>query len=247
MKSNYTPTGKPKVSQSNALGIKKAKVFRIKKTDDRLTEAYLLLVRTELPSMVFFIHLLKTTNYLFTAYHLQNDNNMNKSSENKAVFSEFYATYFFDDLAFDWPYHFCFKNISFNGKNKLFGLDDTAKFRITEENIPTTNPTDLPNQTFLPFDFEEENQHEEHLFSKGNFEIEEWNDFIKEMKSHSISLQNNFNYVFPIEIFSYQALKPFFLHLHKLDILQYQMVKYDQVKNIETFAAILQEENQRTR
>ncbi len=248
MKIKYNKNGIPRVQQSNALGIKKTKVLNIKKTDKRLKEAYLLLIRTDLLTPSFFIHLRKSTNYLFTAYHQDNQNNSDKSANNRTLFSDFYTTYFFDDLAMDRNCHFCFKNISFDGKNKLFGSDNLAKFHIIPEIYkPINSFGDLPNQTYLAFDFEDDETEtqEDELSLNKDLELEEWNKFIQKMKEHSVFLKNKFDFVFSMDIITYHALKPFFLQLHKLTILQYQMIKYEQVENIETFASILQEENQK--
>jgi hypothetical protein len=169
-------------------------------------------VRTNSEPLDFFANIYRYSDYLFQL----SEQTLNvgeeplcfsfQSFEHKDILSEHTA--------------FCIVNKSMEKPQYLLGIDKNACYFLPQKRTK--------NQ--ISFSFE----HNVEETEKGR-EEDDWEFFKKNMQDTSVNLMGKIDYLFPVEIQTYEILKSLFLKFSDLNFLNHQFINSKHIKDIGSF------------
>jgi hypothetical protein len=174
-------------------------------------------IRTKLELLDFFSHIFLQTNYLFQ---------LSKSSLGMLIQNNYFSFRIFEyQDAFSDNLAFCIVNKSMHHEQYLFGKEEkNASFVLHQKYWKQSK-----NQ--LSLSFENDETAEEEM----DREKKDWNLFKTAMEKFSINLTGNIDYIFPVEIRTYEILKPLFLHLSRMRFLNYTLINPKDISRLDSF------------
>ena len=202
------------MEKRDIFGKKQYKELLIQPAKINLSHYCFIAIRTELEqSLNFFTSIYQNTNYLFqlskSVFDIDVDDNCFsfRSFEFKDTVSEHSA--------------FCLVNKSVRKKQYLFGKDDKRSCYI------------LPKQKTknqISFSFQQENEPTEKSIDEND-----WDLFKRNIQDTSVNLMDKIDYIFPVEIRTYEILKPLFLNLPNIPFLNHQFIDPKNIRDMDTF------------
>ena len=119
---------------------------------------------------------------------------------------------------------FYLQNTGFESDRTILGYGDNALIPIKRQKRKPKN------QISLYFEEKETDSTEEE-----NSEIQDWHDFKDNLYRNSVDILGKIDYLFPIQIETYEIVKPFLQHLPKMHEVNYMLLEPEQIKNAATF------------
>jgi hypothetical protein len=195
-------------------GKKYYKELSIKPAKQNMAHHCFIAVRTELEPLEFFADIFQQTNYLFQ---------LSRSALEVVSKTDYFSfrSFEFQDTLSD-NLSFCIVNKSIHNEQYLFGRDEKNACFV----LPQKYWKQKKNQLVLPFDDIGEDLEEEK---------NDWDLFKNDMERSSINLMGNIDYLFPVEIHTYEILKPLFLYFPKMKSLHYTLINSKDVIDIDSF------------
>jgi len=193
-------------------GRKYYKKLNIKPIRRNLSHYCLIAVRTTLDPLDFFAGIYQHSDYLFQLSEQTLD-----MEENTVCFS-FQSFEYQDDLSEHSA--FCIVNKSTDNEHYLLGKNKNACYILPQKRDK--------NQISFPFENEAES-------AEKGMEEDDWNAFKTNMQNSSVNLMGKIDYLFPVDIQTYEILKPLFLTFSDIHFLNHQYINDKQVKNIDSF------------
>jgi hypothetical protein len=172
-------------------------------------------VRTTFEPLDFFAGIYQHSDYLF------------QLSEDSFEVEQNFVCYSFQ--SFEYQYNlskrnvFCLVNKSIDEKQYLVGKSKNSCYILPQKWDK--------NQFTFPFENEEEK-------IKKNREEAEWELFKSNMKNTSVDLMGKIDYLFLVDIQTYEILKPLFLKFSDIHFLNHQFIDAKQVNEIDSFLSI---------
>ena len=161
-------------------------------------------LRTKLSLLDFFVDIFKNTDYLFELSEnslqivLDSQNSVFKVFQYQDPFSE--------------QFSICFINKDSNRNKYLLGEN-------TENVCFTLSKNKNRNQLSFLFEEEEEPQEEQNYDEQKN-----WTSFKETMQKKSVDLMGKIDFLFPVNIQTYEVLKPLFLEFTTMDNIHYRLI-----------------------
>jgi hypothetical protein len=172
-------------------------------------------IRTKLEPLEFFADIYQRTNYLFQL----------SASMLEIVKTDYFSfrSFEYQDTLSDHVPH-CLVNKSTHHEQYLLGYEENKScFVIQQKQRKRKN-----NQLSLPFEDDEESV-------DNDIDKNDWDVFKSNMEKHSINLAGKIDYLFPVEIHTYEILQPLFLYLYKIDSLSYTLINAKDIIDIDVF------------
>jgi len=120
----------------------------------------------------------------------------------------------------------CLVNKSVKKEQYLFGKNKNACYILPHKR----------GENQISLSFENEEDITEHGSEEGN-----WNAFKNSMENTSVYLMGKIDYIFPVEIETYEILKPLFLKFSNLAFLNHQIINAKSINEIELFLSQIHE------
>lgn len=202
-------------------GKKYYKELSIKPVKQNIAHHCFIAIRTKLEPLDFFANIFLQTNYLFQ---------LSKSPLEMIIKNDdFSFTLFEYQDTLSEHITFCIVNKSMDHEQYLFGKEETnACFVLHRKYWKQTT-----NQLVLSFEDDEIKEKEEE--EEMDKEKKDWEAFKINMGEFSTNLTGNIDYVFPIEIRTYEILKPLFMYLSKMRFCNYTLIQPQDITNIDFF------------
>jgi len=175
-----------------------------------------LALRTDADMLRFSKMIYTETNYLF--YISQNRFRV-EELDKSATFQAFIHKDILSDNKV-----FYLQNTGFESDRTLLGYGDNALFPIKRQKRKQKN------QISLYFEEEEADSTEEE-----SGEIQDWHDFKADLYRNSVDIMSKIDYLFPIQIETYEIVKPFLQHLPKMHEVNYMLLEPERFENADTF------------
>jgi hypothetical protein len=196
-------------------GKKYYKELSIKPVKQNMDHYCFIAIRTKLEPLEFFAGIFQRTNYLFQ---------LSTSMLEMVVKTNYvsFRAFEFQDTLSDYVVH-CLMNRSIHNEYYLLGNDEKNTCFVIPGKRRKHN-----NQLSLPFDDDDEE-------TDTNKEKDDWDIFKTNMGKHSTNLAGKIDYLFPVEIRTYEILQPLFLYLPKMTFLSYMLINAKDIMGIDTF------------
>ena len=202
------------MERTDISGKKDYKELSIKPVKRNLSHYCFIAVRTLIEEPLnFFIAVYQQTNYLFqmSKHPLDMSNDTHRFSFHSFEFKDNMSEYA----------AFCIVNKSLKKEQYLF--------RETDKNSCYVLPRQkTKNKLSISFQSEEEE-------TEISMEENDWNSFKRSMQKTSVNLMGKIDYVFPVDIQTYEILKPLMLNLPNIPFLNHQFIDLKQVMEIDSF------------
>jgi uncharacterized protein YnzC (UPF0291/DUF896 family) len=194
-------------------GKKYYKELSIKQIKQNMAHHCLIAVKTELDPLDFFSNIFIKSNYLFQ---------LSKFTMEMVVENGYFSfrSFEFKDTLSD-NIVFCIVNQSTYHERYLLGNDEKNSCFVLDQKYWKQ----MKNQLSLSFEDIEEIDGEK----------DDWNLFKANMGKSSVNLTGNIDYLFPVEIHTYEILKPLFLYLPQTEFLNYTLINPKDIANIDSF------------
>ncbi|MDR1182041.1 MAG: hypothetical protein LBL13_08710 [Bacteroidales bacterium] len=195
-------------------GKKYYKELSIKPVKRNMEHYCFIAVRTGKEPLEFFSTIFQQTNYLFQ---------LSKSVLEMVARTDYFSfrSFEFQDTLSD-NLAFCIVNKSTHQEQYLFGKDEKNACFVLHPKYWKSGR----NQLSLPFsDMESDSEDEKN----------DWDLFKTDMGQFSTNLTKNIDYLFPVEIHTYEILKPLFLYFSKMKFLNYTLINPKDVTDIDSF------------
>jgi len=118
---------------------------------------------------------------------------------------------------------FCLVNKSIDKEQYLFGKNKNACYILHQKRTE--------NQISLFFENEEDK-------AEQNIEEDGWNAFKNSMENTSVNLMGKIDYLFLVEIQTYEILKPLFLKFPDISFLNHQIINPKNINEIDSFLSL---------
>jgi hypothetical protein len=201
-------------------GKKYYKELSIKPIKQNIAHHCFIGIRTKLEPLDFFSSIFLQTNYLFQ---------LSKSSLEMLVKNDRFSFCLFEyQDTLSEHIVFCIVNKSMCQEQYLFGKEEkNACFVLHRKYWKRMN-----NQLSLSF---EEDKEEDKIEEEIDKEQKEWDLFKTTMKKNSVNSAGNIDYLFPVEIRTYEILKPLFMYLSNMMFCNYTLINPRDITNIDFF------------
>jgi len=209
------------MEKRNIFGKKQYKELFINPIRRNLSHYCFIAVRTTFEPLDFFARIYQHSNFLFQLFE------ENLEILQNSVYYSFQLFDYQDDLSEHKA--FCIVNKSTNEKQCLVGKNKNSCYILSQKRDK--------NQTFFSFENEEEK-------IKKSKEYIDWELFKNNMQNLSVNLMNKIDYIFPIDIQTYEILKPLFFMFPSMNFLNYQFIDSKQIKDIDSFLSIFYAHNE---
>ena len=206
------------MEKRDIFGKKQYKELLVRPFRRNLSHYCFIAVRTNLDPLDFFSAIYQHTDFLFQLSKQNLDRVVN------SVCFSFQSFEYQDTLSEHRA--FCFVNKSVNKEQYLFGKNKNACYFLPQ------NKTE--NQISFSF------IHEEEPVQKSR-EEDRWEDFKTHMQLSSVNLMGKMDYIFPVEIQTYEILKPLYSQFPNLFFLNHQFVDAKNIKDIDAFFSLYEE------
>ena len=171
-------------------------------------------LRTKLSLLDFFVDIFKKTDYLF------------KLSENSLQIVLDSQNFVFKVFQYQDPFSeqfsICFINKDSNRNKYLLGENsENAYFTLSKSK----------NRNQLSFLFEDE---DEEVQEEQNYdEQKNWTSFKEIMQKKSVDLMGEIDFLFPLNIQTYEILKPLFLEFTNMDNIHYRLILPSEIEGVD--------------
>ena len=204
------------MEKRDIFGKKLYKELSIKPIRRDLSHYCFVAVRTTFEPLDFFSGIYQHSNYLF-----QLSEPCLEVVQGITRFS-FQLFEYQDDNDFSKYNVFCIVNKSVKDKQNLVGKNKNSCYLLPQNRDK--------NQISLFFEEEEA--------TKKNKEEADWDLFKNTMQNSSVNLMNKIDYIFPVDIQTYEILKPLFFRLSDMPFLNHQFIDSKQIKDINSFLSV---------
>ena len=196
-------------------GKKQYKEFLIKPFKKNLSHYCFVAVRTTFDPLDFFAGIFQYSNYLF-----QLSKQTLEVVKNSISFS--FQSFEIQDTLSEHT-AFCLVNKSIDKEQYLFGKNKNACYILHQKRTE--------NQISLFFENEEDK-------AEQNIEEDGWNAFKNSMENTSVNLMGKIDYLFLVEIQTYEILKPLFLKFPDISFLNHQIINPKNINEIDSFLSL---------
>jgi len=199
-------------------GKKQYKELLIKPFRRDLSRCCFIAVRTTLDPLDFFAGIFRYSNYLFQLSKQTFD-----IVQNSICFS--FQSFEIQDIS---PENtaFCLVNKSINKEQYLLGKNKNACYLLPKKRSD--------NQISLSFENEIDK-------TEQGGEENDWNAFKNSMENTSVDLMGKIDYIFPVEIQTYEILEPLFLKFPDIEFLNHQNISPKSISEIDLFLSLFHE------
>ena len=199
---------------TDIFGKKLNKNTKMKSAKQNLSYRYLLGVRTPADVLTFSKMIYTETNYLF--YISPNRFRV----EDLDKYAEFQVFIHKDIISENRVFYL--QNVAFERDVNILGCGENALFRLN-------------NQLSMSFEDNENEVITELDHECGNDEIRIWQECKSGLAKNSVELMGKIDYLFPIQIETYEILKPLLQHFHKMQEINYMLIEPEQINDAELF------------
>jgi len=207
------------MSKTDIFGKKPYREIRLKLAKVDLTYRYVLAIRTDADILVFPKMIYNETNYLFYISPKESQ------EENKDKLSDF-QLFIHNDTVLAYTV-FYLRNTNFDLNKRILGYDDSALFQIKRPPQKQKNQTTLILEKKADFmDFTSEDCGDE---------VQNWYDFKADLAQKSVDVMGKIDYIFPIQIETYEMLKPLLQQFSKMQELNYMLLEPKQINDAQSF------------
>ena len=203
------------MKKSDISGKKLYKELLIRPFKRNFSHCCFVAVRTTLEPLDFFAGIYQYSNHLFQLSEQTMDLVMN------SIHFSFQSFEIQDILSENKAY--CIVNKSIEKEQYLFGKNKNSCYFLSQK--PTGN------QILLAFENEEKKNEQ-------CGEEDDWKNFKNNMELTSVNLMDKIDYLFPLEIQTYEILKPLFLRFFDIPFLDHQIINSKNVNEIELFFSL---------
>jgi len=203
------------MEKRDLFGKKQYKELSIKPIKRNMSHYCFIAIRTAFYPLDFFAGIYQHSNYLFqlSKHHLE--------IVQDSICTSFQTFEYQDDFS---KYSvFCLVNKSINKEQYLVGKNKNSCYILSQ--------TRGKNQLSFSFDEQEETS------PKDREEID-WELFKTNMQHTSVNLMNKIDYLFPVDVQTYEILKPLFFKFQNMDFLHYQFIDSKQIKDISSLLSV---------
>ena len=211
---------------TDIFGKKLNKNTKMKSAKQNLSYRYLLGVRTPADVLTFSKMIYTETNYLF---YISPDRFRMEDLDKSAEFQVFIHKDVISENKV-----FYLQNIAFEKDKTVLGCGENALFQLKQQKQPKRKKQKKINQISMSFNLEDEDftaSNQEY----GNEEIRIWHECKSGLAENSAELMGKIDYLFPIQIETYEILKPLLQHFHKIQEIKYILIEPKQIKDAELF------------
>lgn len=196
-------------------GKKQYKELLVKPFKRDLSHYCFVAVRTTLDPLDFFAGIFRDSNYLFQLSKQTFD-----IVQNSICFS--FQSFEIQDVLPEYK-AFCIINKSINKEQYLFGKNKNVCYLLSQKWSD--------NQISLSFENEVET-------TEQSDNENDWNTFKNSMVNTSVDLMGKIDYIFPVEIQTYEILKPLFLKFSNIEFLNHQIINPKSINEIDLFLSL---------
>jgi hypothetical protein len=177
---------------------------------------YVLAIRTDADMLSFSKMIYTETNYLF--YISQNRFQVEELDKTAAFQAFIHKDIISENKVF------YLQNTGFESDRTILGYGGNALFPI--------KPQKRKQKNQITLSFEEEDAD---LAELDGDEIRNWYDFKDDLAKKSVNILNKINYLFPVQIETYEIVKPLLQHLYKMHEINYMLLEPEQIENAASF------------
>ncbi|MDR1879210.1 MAG: hypothetical protein LBQ64_06580 [Bacteroidales bacterium] len=177
-----------------------------------------ILVKTAWATLDFFAEIYRQTDYLFGLSAQVFTTSVDSRSFAFRVFE--YQDVLSEHIAF------CIVNRDLDNKQFLLGSDEKNACFVFQKKKRT-------NQLLIDFDKDDENPDQTDVLDTR--EESNWTKFKTTMLKNTVTLTGNTDFVFPVDIRTYDILRPLFLKIKDMHTLDYMFIPAKSVLNVDLF------------
>ena len=200
------------LAKTDIFGIKPYKNVRVKSLKPNWGHCFIVAVRTDADILTFSKMLYTEANYLFYI-----------AKERFQIKTADFQAFIYNDILSENKV-FYLQNTGFESDKTILGYQTNALFPLKRQKRKRKNQ--------LSFLFEKENAD---LSEPNCNEMQNWHDFKADLAENSVDTMGKIDYLFPIQIATYEIIKPLLLHFPKMREMNYMLIEPERLSDAATF------------
>jgi hypothetical protein len=208
------------MSGTDIFGKKPYKEIQVKSVKPDLASRYVLAIRTNADILSFSKMIYTETNYLF---YISPDRFQAEELDRLSEFQSF----IYKDIVSDNKV-FYLQNTGLGSDKQILGYGNNALFQIRRKKKKRKNQISLS--------FEEEAADAIDFMQETHGDgIQNWHDFKADLAQKSVDVMGKIDYIFPLQMETYEIVKPLLQHFSKMQEINYMLLEPKQINDAVSF------------
>ncbi|MCL2130981.1 MAG: hypothetical protein FWH36_00780 [Lentimicrobiaceae bacterium] len=207
------------MQKTDIFGKKPYRNVEVKQLKPFLEYCYVLAVRTDADMLSFSKIIYAATNYLFYISPL-------RFQFGKSDKSPKFQSFIYKDIVTNYKL-FYLQNTDFQSNTTILGYGEDALFQLKQQVKKSKNQATLS--------LEDENDTTQSAQDENSEEVKDWKTLKANLTKNSVNIMGKIDYLFPIQIETYEILMPLLQHFPKMQRINYMLIEPKQINDAISF------------